>query len=397
MKKNKKNQNEISSFSRKYKKKVKKSKKNKNIATISAQQHLLFKRIWAFMVFCLSFVLSVFSVFGMIDMLAMVREENTVNICIENRKHISKILCDSKVIKSPEFFDFYIDIFGQRKNIVCGTFKIKTNLDYSAIVSYLSQNNNRLDSDIVEVTIPEGKNVIEIAQILEKNKVCKEEDFLKYCKNGDFSKTSVISSLKNYKDLEYKPEGYLFPDTYKLYKNLDPKFIVRKFLANYKSKITYKGENDELSSIEEQAKKKNIDIQDLINIASLIQAEAANAKDMYNVSSVIWNRLNAKNNKKTTESGLQFLNIDATIWYPYRSKEKVPQNIVDKFSSKYNTYKNEELPIGAICNPGEKAISAALNPNKTPYYYYCHSKDGKAYYAKTLAEHNTNLKKAGLI
>lgn len=397
MKKNKKNQNEISSFSRKYKKKVKKSKKNKNIATISAQQHLLFKRIWAFMVFCLSFVLSVFSVFGMIDMLAMVREENTVNICIENRKHISKILCDSKVIKNPEFFDFYIDIFGQRKNIVCGTFKIKTNLDYSAIVSYLSQNNNRLDSDIVEVTVPEGKNVIEIAQILEKNKVCKEEDFLKYCKNGDFSKTSVISSLKNYKDLEYKPEGYLFPDTYKLYKNLDPKFIVRKFLANYKSKITYKGENDELSSIEEQAKKKNIDIQDLINIASLIQAEAANEKDMYNVSSVIWNRLNAKNNKKTTESGLQFLNIDATIWYPYRSKEKVPQNIVDKFSSKYNTYKNEELPIGAICNPGEKAISAALNPNKSPYYYYCHSKDGKAYYAKTLAEHNTNLKKAGLI
>ena len=116
---------------------------------------------------------------------------------------------------------------------------------------------------------------------------------------------------------------------------------------------------------------------------------------MYNVSSVIYNRLNSQN-KKNVETGLEFLNIDATIWYPYRSKDKVPEKILNKFESLYDTYKQKGLPIGAICNPGIKAIDAALNPNKTPYYYYCHSKDGKAYYAKILAEHSINLKKAGL-
>ena len=396
MRRNKNQSNDLSSFSRKYKKKLKKSKKSKLSATISKEQHRLFKRFWGFMVICISLMLSAFSVFGIIDMLSMVRDENIVSICIEDRKHISKVLFESKVIKNPEFFDFYLDIFGQRKNIVCGTFRIKTNLDYSAIVSYLSKNSNRLDSDIVEITIPEGKNVIEIAKILEKGNVCKEEDFLKYCKSGDFRKDSILSSLKNYEKLEYKPEGYLFPDTYKLYKNLDPKFIVKKFLSNYKNKITYKGENDDILSIEEMAKKKNIDMQDLINIASLIQAEAANEKDMYNVSSVIHNRLSAQN-RKNPESGLEFLNIDATIWYPYRSKDKVPEKIANKFESLYNTYKQKGLPIGAICNPGIKAINAALNPNKTPFLYYCHSRDGKAYYAKTLAEHNVNLKKAGLV
>lgn len=395
MKKNKKQSNDLSSFSRKYRRKVKKNKKNKPLASISLEQHRLFKKIWGFMVICVSLMLSVFSVLGVIDMLSMVRDENVVNICIENRKHISKVLYESKVIKNPEFFDFYLDVFGQRENIVCGTFRIKTNLDYSAIVSYLSKNSNRLDSDIVEITIPEGKNVIEIAKILEKNNVCKEEEFLKYCKTGDFSKEGTLSSLKNYEKLEYKPEGYLFPDTYKLYKNLDPKFVVKKLISNYKNKVTYKGENDEILSIEETAKKKNIELQDLINIASLIQAEAANEKDMYNVSSVIYNRLNSQN-KKNLETGLEFLNIDATIWYPYRNKDKVPEKILNKFESLYDTYKQKGLPIGAICNPGIKAIDAALNPNKTLYYYYCHSKDGKAYYAKTLAEHNVNLKKAGL-
>ena len=91
MKKNKKQSNDLSSFSRKYKRKVKKNKKNKPVANISLEQHRLFKKIWGFMVICISLMLSVFSVTGIIDMLSMVRDENVVSICIENRKHISKI------------------------------------------------------------------------------------------------------------------------------------------------------------------------------------------------------------------------------------------------------------------------------------------------------------------
>ena len=396
--KKKKEVDDISSFSKKYKKKSKKIKQNKLQFTVSVGQHRFFKSVWIFMVFCISSMLSAFCVFGTIDLLAMLRDERTVNICIEDRKSVSRLLYESKVISDPEFFDAYLTIFNKRKKIILGTFRIKTNLDYSAIVSYLSQNSNRLDSDIVEVTIPEGKNVAEIAQILEKKGICKKEDFLKYCNRGDFSSYSFLASLKNYGKLEYKVEGYLFPDTYKLYKNSEPKYVVRKLLNNYDEKISYKGENGENLSIKEMVKKRNMDIQDIFNIASLIQAEAANEKDMYNVSSVIHNRLETNNKRTLTkESGLEKLCIDSTIWYPYRDKESVPKELVEKYQSPYNTYVHEGLPIGCICNPGLKAIDAALNPNKTSFFYYCHSKDGKAYYAKTLKEHNINLKRAGLI
>ena len=67
------------------------------------------------------------------------------------------------------------------------------------------------------------------------------------------------------------------------------------------------------------------------------------------------------------------------------------------FTSRYNTYEITGLPPGPITNPGSAAIDAALNPAKTDYYYFCHSADGKAYYAKTAAEHQKNLKKAGLV
>ncbi len=73
-----------------------------------------------------------------------------------------------------------------------------------------------------------------------------------------------------------------------------------------------------------------------------------------------------------------------------------PPIIRNTYKSRYDTYTVKGLPAGAICNPGLDAIDAALNPADTAYYYFCHSKKGKAYYAKTLAGHEANLKKAGL-
>ena len=86
----------------------------------------------------------------------------------------------------------------------------------------------------------------------------------------------------------------------------------------------------------------------------------------------------------------------STIYYPYRTKAQVPEAQRDTYSSRYNTYNIVGLPPGPIANPGSAAIDAALNPAKTDYYYFCHSADGKAYYAKTAEQHQKNLKKAGL-
>ena len=57
----------------------------------------------------------------------------------------------------------------------------------------------------------------------------------------------------------------------------------------------------------------------------------------------------------------------------------------------YNTYKYKGLPPGPICNPGNDAIKAALQPASTEYLFFCHDKDGQAYYASTIEQHEANL------
>ncbi|MBR1779133.1 MAG: endolytic transglycosylase MltG, partial [Clostridia bacterium] len=199
-----------------------------------------------------------------------------------------------------------------------------------------------------------------------------------------------------------KLEGCLFPDTYKFYKNIEAGKVIKKFLNNFEKKIFSSEtlDNDaNNANIKVQAEKKGIAFKDLITIASIIQAEAANEDDMYNVSSVIHNRLStAKSSGKSPfgDGGLLKMEMDCTIYYPYKSKEKVPEDIKNNFRSRYNTYDVEGLPIGPICNPGLVAIDAAINPNNTQFYYFCHDKDKKPYYARTLSEHQANLKKAKL-
>lgn len=373
----------------------------------STDRKKLFKLVWIFMVVSISLMLGQYFIFGFCDMLAMNRDDQSVVVEIPknaSKREIAEILCEKDVIKDSSFFKLYVTLTKASSKFIPGTFEIKTNMDYEAIISYLKTNSNRLETDVVNVTIPEGKNIMEIASILEKNEICSQDEFLAACKSSEFgSEYSFLASLKNADKLCYKVEGYLFPDTYKFYKNIDSATVVKKMLGNYKKRITTTDGTDSAGNVVNivtRAEKAGISIEDLINLASLIQAEAANEADMYNVSSVIHNRLATAANSGMSpfgESGLDYLGLDSTVWYPYRSRDKVPTDILNSYERPYDTYKNKGLPIGPICNPGLVAIDAALNPKNTQYYYFCHSKDGsKAFYAKTLNEHQINLKKAGL-
>ena len=143
--------------------------------------------------------------------------------------------------------------------------------------------------------------------------------------------------------------------------------------------------------LQEQIANSGMSMDEVLTLASIIQMEAADADDMYLVSSVLHNRL---------ENGAQYdiytLDCDSTMYYPYRTKEQVPEDQRETFVSTYNTYNLGGLPAGPICNPGLDAVKAALNPESTNYYYFCHDAEGNAYYARTSSEHEQNLVKAGL-
>ncbi len=371
----------------------------------SAKNVKFFKSIWIVMIVSICLMLGQFVIFGTFDMLAITRNDNVVKVEIPKgagKNAIANILYEKGVIKQPGFFKMYLLLTKGSQKFIPGSFEIKSNLDYEATINYLLSNANRIDSDIVDVTVPEGKNIIEIAGILEKNEICSSDEFLKACKSNDFNKDYDFIAGSSSKDIIYKLEGYLFPDTYSFYKNVEPKSVIKKFLNNFENKVSKKlltDESNEKVSVKTLAERKSMSISDVINFASLVQAEASNDADMPGVAAVISNRLSTLNNggKSTFGDAINgCLSLDSTTWYPYRSKDKVPSNIVDTYESPYDTYKFSGFPKGPICNPGITAIESVLTFKPTQYYFYCHSKEGKTFYAKSFSEHGVNLKKAGL-
>lgn len=356
-----------------------------------------FRIIWWVSVLLVGIMLAMFLLVGVNDMLAMNRsEENKVTVDIPENPtldDVSKALWSKGVIKEEGFFNLYAVLTKNADSFTQGTFNMKTNMDYEAIVNYLQSMSNRTDT--IKVTVTEGMNVQEIASMLVKKDVIPDTgEFLKLCNSTYFDEDyAFLQSIKNADKRYYKLEGYLFPDTYECYHNEDPKLTITRMLNDYEERI-YGNQNVEGYSkavnVKKLSKKNKYTLQQILTMASIIQAEAANEKDMYNISSILHNRLEAG-----VDVGVSKLSLDSTKYYPYRSKKKVPKTERKTFKSTYNTYKFDGLPAGPICNPGMKAIMAAIYPNDTDYLYFCHAKDSTPYYASTLYQQNINLNSIG--
>jgi UPF0755 protein len=349
------------------------------------KNRFFFRAVWIIMVLLVSALLSQFAVIGISDMLAQGREKVSVTVEIPKNPttdQIADILKDSGIIRDVSFFKLYSKFTKADGHYNNGSYKIDTDMDYQAIITNLQSNSNRVDT--VKITFPEGINVVEMAALFEKNGVCSAKEALTIMNSSQFDGSfDIIHAIPNAADRYYKLEGYLFPDTYEFYKDEDPKTAIQKLINNCNKKLT--------TEIHNKAGGQNMTVDQIMTLASMIQAEAVNKEDMYQISSVFHNRL-ASGGK----GDLLRLRSDPTTYYPYRTKAAVPSNLRDTYKSKYDTYTIEGLPAGPICNPGADAIDAALNPASTDYYYFCHDKNGKAYYAKTNAGHEANLVKAGL-
>lgn len=325
---------------------------------------------------------SVFIAAGMVsvmkDVLGMGKPERQVDLSIPqgySATQVAELLKKNGVIKSTVLFRFYI-----KSNHVTGfqygDFLLDTNMGYADIVSELtSSSNNRA---VVKLTIPEGYTLLQIAGLLDDKNVCTSKSFLTACQQDTFRFSFKIPSNAGRK---YKLEGYLFPDTYNLHEKMAPHAVAQMMLDNFSSKFT--------AALQQKAQQMNMTTDQTVILASIIQAESSKKAEMANVSSVFHNRL-----EKGTGS-LKYLQSDATLFYIMKDAP-TGQKVNTKVQSPYNTYQNPGLTPGAINNPGIEAIKAALNPAITDYYYFVTDANGKYYFAKTLAQHEYNLYRAGL-
>lgn len=382
--------------SRRYLKSQKKRKK-KEEKLKNKKNRRIFRFIWLVSGIIVGAVLSVYLLVGLNDMLAINRQDDAT-VALElhespNLDYVAQELGKAGVIKEPSFFKMYAFLTKSGNNFNQGSFDIKTNLDYEAIINYLQGNSNR--KDIIKVTITEGQSVLEIADTLSNAGVLSDKQkFLELCNSTYFDEDfSFLKEVENPDKCYYKLEGYLYPDTYDFYVNEDPEVSITRFLNNFENQMYSKKTIDDYDTrvkISDLIAETDYSMGEILTIASIIQAEAASNEDMYYISSILHNRLDYG-----ADYGVASLGLDSTKYYPYRSEDAVPANQRDNYKSRYDTYDFDGLPPGPICNPGTQAILAAINPKSTDYLYFCHSGDGTPYYAETLYGHNYNLSLAG--
>lgn len=375
--------------------KKKKKQQKKEMKAKNKRNRRLFRWIWVISVIIVGAMLSTFIITGMNDLLAVNRtSDETVRIQFDKDPtldEVTELLVEKEVIDEALYFKMFATVTKSTDDFFRGTFDLKKNMDYQAIISELQSSSS--SDDIVTITIIEGQNILEVANLLKKEGALADMDkFLELCNSDEFDEDfTYLADIDNKDERYYKLEGYLYPDQYDFYLNEDPESIIFKMLRNYDNKVTEKNSfngYDELSTVKKMAENSEYSLDEIMIIASIIQDEAANKNDMYTISSIIHNRLNAD-----VDMGVSNLGLDSTKYYPYASADDVPDSEGEDYVSKYDTYTQTGLPAGAICNPGIDAIKAALCPEDTDYYYFCHDSEGNAYYASTMYEHELNLEK----
>ncbi|WP_314173385.1 endolytic transglycosylase MltG [Streptomyces winkii] len=173
---------------------------------------------------------------------------------------------------------------------------------------------------------------------------------------------------------EGNPEGFLFPSRYSVGEKSDPVDVLRDMVGRAKAEHTK-------VDLAGEAKKAGKTPEEVLTIASLIQAEAQQDEEFGKVSRVIYNRL---------AKGMR-LGFDSTINYA-KGRSSLDTSVEDtKFKSPYNTYLNPGLPPGPIDNPGHQAIEAALKPTKGNWLYFVTVKPGDTRFTDSKAEHDRNV------
>ena len=323
------------------------------------------------------------------DVFAFVKEDKEITVNIKNNAKITDVakeLEEKGLIKYPGVYALYSKFRMDKKsyytgNFIAGEHVLNSNLGYDKFISKLAE--LTYSTEIVRVTIPEGKTVTEIIDLfVEKRVISKDKvDAFKDKLNTaayDFPFLLDFNKMKNENgkiesDRFYLLEGYLFPDTYDFYvgENLDS--IITKFLNNFGRKFE--------ESYYDRCKELGLTIDEVITLASMIEAEGDTAENFYKISSVFHNRLN-------NAAAYPFLDSDATTLYSFQGeKKKLDAGDNKSRVHPYNTYLNKGLPPGAICNPGNEAIHAALYPEKTNYYFFYTDKNGKTTFSNRFIDH----------
>ena len=322
-----------------------------------------------------SLVISLAAIFTANDVFAFVKDNAMQQFYVsENTKlaDLAKDLDKQGIINYGTVFKAYLAVKGDSADdVLAGEYQLNPSMDYGQIIDKLT---NSSSSDTLQITIPEGYSVAQVRQLLLDNHVCTADALDKVLNQYPFKH----DFLQDEKPVEEGwLEGYLFPDTYEIYKgNGSVVDTVNKMLNNFASRYG--------SEITDGANELGRSMHDIVTVASLVEREAQRDDERARIAGVIYNRLN-------NSSEVPYLQVDASVLYGLgRTSGKLTDEDL-KSDSPYNLYTTEGLPPGPICNPGYASLYAASHPESHDYYYYVAMPDGSHLFASSYEEHQRNI------
>ena len=266
-------------------------------------------------------------------------------------KSIAENLYQEKLISNKTYFILYIKINKIYPKIKAGEYLIDKDVSFKDLADILTSGKVYMR----KVTFPEGVSSEQAAEILLNNEFL-EDDFL------------------------YFSDGEILPETYTFSRGDSRQKIINQ-AKRALTKILDAAWNERDADLPLKNK------QEMLILASIVEKETGVAHERPQVASVFINRL---------RKGM-LLQTDPTVIYAVtlgKTELKRPLSRRDlEIDSPYNTYKYAGLPPSPICNPGKAAIMAVAHPDKTPYLYFVASGNGGHNFARTLAEHNENVRK----
>ncbi len=330
-------------------------------------------------------------------------DKQLVDFEIESGQSVTAIgsnLEKQELIHSGTIFKYLVQLQGVGNDLSYGSFQLSPSMNVNQIIAELtsgSQTNERT------ITIVPGWTCEDIADYLvEEGAISSADEFLKLCNDvdrfvGDSYALKFAQDAGSLVGRKYALEGYLAPDTYRIFRSASAESIISTLLEQhntvidqvyYADNVQYQiDENGEYSQVETY--QSDLTMDQYIILASMIEKEAAKSEDYARVSAVFHNRL---------KQGWK-LESDPTATYLFGLSHYIltPEELNDQ--NLYNTYVVPGLPVGPICNPSVAALQAAMHPDmeyiEQGYMYFCATDPatGELAFAITKEEHQQNVER----
>lgn len=283
---------------------------------------------------------------------------------------VASSLLEQGLIKNKTTFKLYAKIVGKQSRILAGQHSLDKSFGVKQILEILTTGGS-IDNEFV-ITMIEGWRASEMAEYLSNKGIVTKDDFMSEIKTSDWRDDYDFLENVDTKTIE----GFLFPDTYRIFTDATARDIVKKMLDTFDAKLTTQMRVD----IASQDKT----VFEVVILASIVEREVPQNEDKKMIADIFLKRI---------EAGIP-LQSDATVNYVTGGGRAQPTYNDLDVESPYNTYRHRGLPPGPISNPGIGSIVAVIYPTSNPYYYFLTTlDDGTVMYSRTYEEHLNNKAK----